>query len=128
MSTERKIALWAGGLLLVLLCFYLLRSVLLPFVAGMAVAYLVDPICDRLEKWGLSRTLATVIVTGAFVVLLAAFLIWVGPVIYRQIVALVERMPDYIELIGQRLAPLVEQLRGRLEGGGFEQIGQQVGT
>src|SRR3546814_12589027 len=106
MSTERKIALWAGGLLLVLLCFYLLRSVLLPFVAGMAVAYLLDPICDRLEKWGLSRTLATVIVTGAFVVLLAAFLLWAGPVIYRQIDALVARTPASIEVLGQWAARL----------------------
>ena len=128
MSTERKIALWSVGLLLVLLCLYLLRGMLLPFVAGMAVAYLLDPICDRLEKWGLSRTLSTIIVTAAFVILFAAFLIGIGPMLYRQIAALIQRLPEYIELIGQRLEPLVEQLRGRLEGGGVQQIGQQVGT
>ena len=46
----------------------------------MAVAYLLDPACDRLEKWGCSRTLATALVTAVFV--LVAILTFVGIFLY----------------------------------------------
>ena len=59
MTAERQLRFWLVGLALFLLAVYLLRGILLPFVAGMAIAYLLDPACDRLEKWGCSRTLAT---------------------------------------------------------------------
>ena len=42
-----------------LIALYLLRAVLLPFVAGIAIAYLLDPLCDRLERAGCSRLVAT---------------------------------------------------------------------
>ena len=49
-SKEVRISFWLGGLLVVLLLLYLLRSILLPFVAGMAVACLLDPLACRLER------------------------------------------------------------------------------
>lgn len=52
MSTERRILLWVIVFTCLGLILYLLRSAILPFVAGMAVAYLLDPVADRLERWG----------------------------------------------------------------------------
>ena len=43
---------------------FVLRDVLLPFVAGMAIAYFLDPACDKLEEMGLSRVLATSLITA----------------------------------------------------------------
>ncbi|NQU57726.1 MAG: AI-2E family transporter, partial [Rhodospirillales bacterium] len=56
--------IWAGlaGFTVFCVLLYLLRSVLVPFVAGMAVAYFLDPVADRLEEKGCSRTLAVVII------------------------------------------------------------------
>ena len=46
---------WVGGvaIIMVMVVLYLTREILLPFVAGMAVAYILDPTLDRLEKIGL---------------------------------------------------------------------------
>src|SRR5690606_10978442 len=68
-SMASQLRFWLVLLLVTLICVYLLRSVLLPFVAGMAVAYLLDPVCDRLERWRMSRTWATVLVTVCFVLI-----------------------------------------------------------
>ncbi len=111
MTAERHLRFWLIGLTVFLVAVFLLRSVLLPFVAGMAVAYLLDPVCDRLEARKLSRTVATTLVTLAFVfVSIIAFLL-VLPALVTQIARLVKRVPVYIEkmtaLIG-RLLELIE--------------------
>ncbi|MEO0363187.1 MAG: AI-2E family transporter, partial [Pseudomonadota bacterium] len=59
---------WGIGLLAFILVLYLLSGVLLPFVLGAAIAYFTDPLADRLEAKGFSRTLSTVIITSAAVV------------------------------------------------------------
>ena len=66
MIVERQLRFWLIGLVVFLAAVYVLRGILLPFVAGMAIAYLLDPVCDRLEAWGLSRTLATTVLTVLF--------------------------------------------------------------
>ena len=67
MSGARQAAYWAAGAAVFLVLLYLLRGVLMPFVAGLAVAYFLDPVADRLEARGLSRLWATIaIVAGVF--------------------------------------------------------------
>ncbi len=54
---------WVSMVLLALASVYLLRAALLPFVAGAAVAYFLDPVADWLERHGLSRLVATILIT-----------------------------------------------------------------
>ena len=56
LGTQAKV--WGIALVVFVALLVLLKSILLPFVAGMAIAYLLDPVCDRLERTGSSRTLA----------------------------------------------------------------------
>jgi predicted PurR-regulated permease PerM len=101
---------WAvivGGLLLFL---FLVREILLPFIAGMAVAFFLDPLVDRIEKWGLSRLLATSIVSVVFFVVTAAILAVIGPMIVNQIIDLVTALPDYIAYLKERLFDLSVEL------------------
>ncbi len=58
MTIGRELRFWLVGIAVFFLVLYVFRSVLLPFVAGMAVAYFLDPVCDRLEAYKLSRTWA----------------------------------------------------------------------
>lgn len=111
----RSIRFWLVLLVVVLICTYLLRSVLLPFVAGMAVAYLLDPVCDRLERWKLSRTWATTIVTVVFVLICVAILLILVPAVVSQIVALIERAPAYVSAIQREIGELIAMLKDRLE-------------
>jgi predicted PurR-regulated permease PerM len=75
---------------------YMFSSVLLPFVAGMALAYLLDPIADRLERLGLSRTLATVLILVLFLVVAILALIVIAPILGNQLAGFSGRLPDYM--------------------------------
>ena len=60
LSHARRLALLGFvPLLIFLLGLILFREILLPFLVGMAAAYLLDPAADRLQRWGLGRTTAT---------------------------------------------------------------------
>ena len=111
MYASRQRWFWLTVLALGVLALYLLRQVLAPFVAGAAVAYLLDPVCDRLQRLGLGRTLATAVVTLAFVVLLALLLVLLVPTLYHQLVSFVETVPAIVNTVRERVQPLIEDLR-----------------
>ncbi len=122
MTVERQLRFWLIGLATFLVALYLLRGVLLPFVAGMAVAYLLDPICDRLEAWGLSRTLATTLLTVLFLVAAVAAFLLLIPVLAGQVASLLERTPDYIEALRGQLARLFSIVEARVDPAMLERI------
>ena len=62
MSVQRQIGFWFLAIAFLTLFLFVFREILLPFVAGMAIAYLLDPVADRLEKLGMSRMLATILI------------------------------------------------------------------
>lgn len=121
MTTERQLRFWIIGLILFAIALYLLRSVLVPFVAGMAIAYLLDPVCDRLERWGCSRVIATTIVTIFAVLALAGAVILLIPLIQSQIVNLIARAPQMIEALTARAGPLIALAEKYLS---IEEVGQ----
>ncbi len=102
---------WLAVLLLGVLALYVLREVLAPFVAGAAVAYLLDPVCDRLQRLGFGRALATTIVTLAFVVLVVLLLVLLVPTLYHQLVSFIETLPAIVNSVRERVLPLIEDLR-----------------
>lgn len=61
---------WLVLFTLFCLSVYVLRSVLLPFVAGIIIGYLLDPLTTRFTKWGLNRTIATFLVLFLVVIVL----------------------------------------------------------
>ena len=75
----RQIRFWLLALLGFLLVLYLLRGMLLPFVAGMAVAYFLDPVCDWLQRLGCSRVWATTIVSICFILVLVLAILLILP-------------------------------------------------
>ncbi len=115
MTARVQFAFWLVGLVAFVLCLYLLRGILLPFVAGMAVAYLLDPVADRLEKWGLSRIWATTVITALFVVVAAGAIVLLLPLLQQQALDFIGRVPSYAEAIRGVVAPLSQSLIARLE-------------
>jgi len=80
-----------------------LRPVLSPFIVGILVAYLCDPLADRLERAGASRTLATSIITLSVFALLALLFVWVGPLLLEQLTALLQQLPSLLQTLQQWL-------------------------
>lgn len=96
MNLQRQLLFWLGTLLVFIFFVWLLKDILLPFIAGTVLAYLLNPLTDRLEKQGISRGIATFIT----VVVLLLFFVIVGvifvPVLGTQLVNFIQRLPGYI--------------------------------
>jgi predicted PurR-regulated permease PerM len=96
MSLQRQMLFWLGALLVLLTLLYLLREVLLPFVAGLVLAYLLDPVADRLKRIGIGRFWAVFLILILFIVLFILALIVLIPLLGGQLVAFVGAVPGYI--------------------------------
>jgi predicted PurR-regulated permease PerM len=122
MRISREAAFWLGGIAILFLLLWLLSGVLLPFVAGIALAYLLDPIADRLERLGLSRTLATCLILASFAAVVVIALLLIYPVLARQIAGLVRRLPELIDQARDRVLPHINALLESLGGAGIEKV------
>ncbi len=93
---RRQIAFWLVAAVLLGLFLYVFSEILLPFVAGMTLAYFLDPVADRLERLGLSRTAATLFILLAFLFVVAIAMIILIPVLASQLAGFMDKVPDYI--------------------------------
>jgi predicted PurR-regulated permease PerM len=96
MNLTRQMTFWVVALVVAALALWLLRGMLLPFVAGMALAYLLDPVANRLERLGINRLVATLLIIGVFIVGLLVLFILFAPVIGGQLAAFIQKGPDYV--------------------------------
>ncbi len=110
MKLERRWLIMGLALVIVIWMLTLLKGVLMPFVAGALVAYFLDPVADRLEKWGCSRTIATVIITVVIVVALVLGLLIFIPLIQIQVVGFVGKFPGYLDALKAHATPLLQRL------------------
>ena len=110
MRVEWQVGVWLAAAIVLVLLLWLFSGVLLPFAAALAVGYLLDPVADRLERLGLNRLGATLIILAAFIVVLALALFFLVPILGRQLASFVQALPDYIV----RLQALVAQESERL--------------
>ncbi len=129
MPIQRRAAITLAVLALLVFLLYQLRDVLLPFVAGAALAYALDPVADRLERLGLGRLAATLLILATFVCGLILALIVVVPLAANQIAALVASLPAMIAklqaIIAERAGPLIERAGGA---GAFQELQSSVGN
>jgi len=100
---------WVALIAALLFFIYLIRPILLPFVLGMATAYLLDPAADRLQKRGMSRGRATLVITGLFFSFIAVALMIAVPLIAAQVSQMVEAIPGYVVQIDQNIIPYMER-------------------
>lgn len=103
-SLRRQVVFWLFVLVVFVVFLWLFSTILLPFVAGMALAYFLDPVADRLERWGLSRMAATSVILLTFVILLVLAFIIVIPLLATQASEFAEKVPGYISSLQQLLA------------------------
>lgn len=128
LTFQQQIRFWVIAFAALTACLWLLSDILLPFVAGMALAYLLDPVADRLEAAGIPRLIATLIILALFAILFAIVLISLVPVLVNQLDGLVLRFPDYAD----RLKVLFDQWSqgwlGRLLQNGTTDFESNIGT
>jgi predicted PurR-regulated permease PerM len=104
MRYGRHLTFWLVTFLVFCGLLWLLREVLLPFVAGLALAYVQAPLADRLERLGLNRTVAALLIVATVVLALLALAFVVVPLVVQQSLALASNIPGYVSRIRELIA------------------------
>ena len=103
---------WLTIAIVSMVLLYFLAPILLPFVSGALLAYLGDPIVDRLEKFKISRTLSVVVVFFVALLVILPIFFFLVPLIESQIKLLIAKMPSYIDWIMVNLEPKLKDTFG----------------
>ncbi len=116
MRMEWQIAFWLAVLILFGVAGYMFASVLAPFIASLALGYVLDPVVTRLQRLGLNRLAATLVILAIFLLLNAVLIFTLGPILGRQLVGFAESLPDYANklqsLIAGEIAHLIQNSGG----------------
>jgi len=108
-----QVRYWGIAAAIFVLALWFLGDVILPFVLGGAIAYFLDPVADRLERWGASRALATAIITICALITFVVLALLVVPTLVQQAVNLVNLAPklfaDLHSFLIERFPSLTEQ-------------------
>ena len=104
MRYGRHLTFWLLTFLVLCGLLWLLREVLLPFVAGLALAYVQAPLADRLERLGLNRTIAALFIVATVVLALLAIAFFVVPFVVQQTLALASEIPGYVSRMRELMA------------------------
>ncbi|MHA1559886.1 MAG: AI-2E family transporter [Alphaproteobacteria bacterium] len=107
-SVRRQFLFWLGVLVALIIFLSVFSSILLPFVAGMVLAYLLDPLAGWLQRRGLNRLMATLVILLVFVILFVGALLLLIPVLIDQLVGLVDRLPQLIADLQALVQSLLE--------------------
>lgn len=103
-----QLALMAAGAWLV----YLLAPILTPFLVSGLLAYLGNPVVDRLQRWHIPRPLAVTLVFLLFILLIKAALFFLIPALQAQIVAFIAKAPSYFDWLQDTAIPRMQALLG----------------
>jgi predicted PurR-regulated permease PerM len=97
MTTWRRAWFWVGAFVAFVLFLIVFSEILLPFVAGMVLAYALDPVADRIERLGFGRLGATLSILVVLIVILALAFVLLVPILADQLADFIERIPAYVE-------------------------------
>ncbi|MBO6719348.1 MAG: AI-2E family transporter [Rhizobiaceae bacterium] len=106
LDIRRQAIFWLLASAILIGFLYIFSSILLPFLAGIILAYFLDPVADWLERVGLSRLAATIVILIAFVLAFVVAMMIVIPVLASQLADFIGRLPDYFS----RLQTLLTEL------------------
>jgi predicted PurR-regulated permease PerM len=127
MIHQRHLMFWIAALVVFAFLLWLLSDILLPFVAGLALAYLQTPLADRLERLGMNRTLAALLIVGFVVLTFILLALLLVPILAEQAAALIGGIPSYVARLQALLSdPGPPWLRQLLNGGDAGKTMSQV--
>jgi predicted PurR-regulated permease PerM len=97
LPVQTQVKYWGLSAAAFLGLLWLLGDVLVPFILGGALAYLLDPIADRIERAGLSRVLAVTIISVVMTVAAIIAVLLIIPALVEQLVDLISAAPGYLQ-------------------------------
>lgn len=119
LAQRNHLVFWAGTAAAVAAFVWLFSGVLLPFVLGMAIAYLLNPLVNAFGRMKIPRGAAALIILGMFFAALALLVALAAPPLYRQGAELAAALPGWIDRAAAALRPWTAWLHDRLDNGGL---------
>jgi predicted PurR-regulated permease PerM len=95
-SIGRQIAFWVAAFVALGVLLHVLGGAVTPFILGIVLGYLLDPIVHRLERFGLNRLGASILILVVFVVVFAIILVVLAPILGEQFIAFTQKLPSYV--------------------------------
>jgi predicted PurR-regulated permease PerM len=123
MTPAVKALFWAGALLFFALFMWLFNNILTPFILGIAIAYLLDPLLRRFStQERIPRWAGALIILVLFLLFLTALFVLIAPMAFRQGQMLIEQIPNYAQNIMDYLSPYLTWIQDRMGTDYMEQI------
>ncbi len=117
-TARRQLFFWLMSSAGFLFFLWMFSDIMLPFVAGMALAYFLDPVADWLQKLGASRMIATLSILVVFILLFVVILVVLVPLLSSQTSAFLDRLPGYVTRLQALITSSDNDLIRRLMGEG----------
>ncbi|MCB9978003.1 MAG: AI-2E family transporter [Rhodospirillales bacterium] len=111
MSPSRVALFWAFIAALFFVVIRVLGDILFPFVLGIVIAYLFDPVANRLVLRGVPRWGAASIIMGVFFFVLAGAAAFIGPMLFHEAVRFIEDFPELVDRAQTALIPYAEKVK-----------------
>src|SRR3569623_1928247 len=110
MTLRNQGLVWVGFTVIVILLIWLFRPILLPFVIGIALAYILNPAVVLVERTGISRAWSAAIVLLAVLAVIIGILVVITPLIASQVAGLVSLLPGYVSDLNNLVRSTAPQL------------------
>jgi predicted PurR-regulated permease PerM len=123
-----RLLFWLALVVIVVFALGLLQSILLPFVAGLVIAFVLAPSVARLERWGIGRSLASLVVLVAFLLAVALVFTLLVPLIQNQVVTLIGKVPSLVTFLQDQLGKLMSLLQEQLPADEMDKLRDMVGS
>jgi predicted PurR-regulated permease PerM len=130
MAFERQVMFWVAAVVVLAAVLWLLAGILLPFVAGLALAFLLNPLTSRVERLGMNRTIAALTIVAVVVLAFVLLVLLIVPILFDQLASFIDNIPGYIRRLQLLLAdpgrPWLRKILGNTFAGGDAAVGDFV--
>lgn len=103
---------WLAAAALVVAAVYLLSPILTPFLLAAILAYICNPLVSRMTRGRVPRTLAVTLVLLLLAAMFVVLLLILLPLLIRQVRAITEQAPVYVDWLRSAVGPRLEQFLG----------------
>ncbi|MDQ2064945.1 AI-2E family transporter [Xinfangfangia sp. CPCC 101601] len=103
LPVSQQMKYWGIAFAVFLVALWAMGNVLLPFLLGGAMAYFLDPVADRLERLGLSRTAATAVISIVALLMMVLLVLAIIPQLVQQLSALINAAPGIFQSLQETL-------------------------
>lgn len=124
--SKKSVFLWCIFCILSCAAIYGIRDILFPFILSFILAYLLNPISEKLVSKTKMPTLAPaiVVITGVLLILLSLMLL--VPILQTQIVSFAEKVPSVASALWQKTVPFLSKLSGYMDEGYLDTLQQNL--